>query len=152
VARRYGPAVVPLGGRVLAPRCPAWRKNPTPAAAHHGGRDLTPWDTAAGACRRGVRRQMYICRKFWFDHLFFENHDKLNIKIIPSSWSLVKLVPWFVFSDRFRWYILTVVRPQYTYIMTILKFIFNSTCFNSLAVVRNRLIRFFSNFQHCTKI
>jgi hypothetical protein len=23
---------------------------------------------------------MYICRKFWFDRLFFENHDKLNIK------------------------------------------------------------------------
>jgi hypothetical protein len=30
--------------------------------------------------RRGPRRQMYICRKFWFEHLFFENHDKLNIK------------------------------------------------------------------------
>jgi hypothetical protein len=23
---------------------------------------------------------MYICRKIWFDLLFFENHDKLNIK------------------------------------------------------------------------
>jgi hypothetical protein len=26
---------------------------------------------------------MYICRKFRFDHLFFENLDKLNIKRIP---------------------------------------------------------------------
>jgi hypothetical protein len=23
---------------------------------------------------------MYICQKFWFDLLFFENHDRLNIK------------------------------------------------------------------------
>jgi hypothetical protein len=23
---------------------------------------------------------MYISQKFWFDHLFFENHDKINIK------------------------------------------------------------------------
>jgi hypothetical protein len=30
--------------------------------------------------RRGPRRQIYISPKFWFDQLFFENHDKLNIK------------------------------------------------------------------------
>jgi hypothetical protein len=28
---------------------------------------------------------MYICRKLWFDHLFFENHDKLNIKKFGKS-------------------------------------------------------------------
>jgi hypothetical protein len=50
------------------------------AAAPHGGRDLTHWDAAAGAWRHGLRLQMYICRKFWFDPIFFENHDKLNIK------------------------------------------------------------------------
>jgi hypothetical protein len=26
-----------------------------------------------------VRRQMYFSPKFLFDHLFFENHDKINI-------------------------------------------------------------------------
>jgi hypothetical protein len=27
---------------------------------------------------------MYISRKFRFDHLFFENHDKINIKIFKD--------------------------------------------------------------------
>jgi hypothetical protein len=75
VALRYGPAAVPLGGRVLASRWPA-------LAQELGGRDLTPWGTAVGANCREPRRHMYISRKFWFDHLFFENHDKLNIKKI----------------------------------------------------------------------
>jgi hypothetical protein len=30
--------------------------------------------------RREPRRQIYIFRKYWFDHLFFENSDKLNKK------------------------------------------------------------------------
>jgi hypothetical protein len=34
---------------------------------------LPPCDIAAGTCRRGVWRQVYISRNFWFDHLFFEN-------------------------------------------------------------------------------
>jgi hypothetical protein len=59
---------------------PPWRRNQAPAAMPRGGRDLTLWGAAAGACRRGVRHQMYLSQKFWFDHLFFENHDKLNIK------------------------------------------------------------------------
>jgi hypothetical protein len=55
-------------------------ENFDPAAVAHGGRDLTPCDTAAGAWRCELRRQMCICRKFRFNLLFFENHDKLNIK------------------------------------------------------------------------
>jgi hypothetical protein len=43
----------------------------SPNVIAHGGRN--------SKCH-GPRRQIYICRKFWFDHLFFENHDKLNIK------------------------------------------------------------------------
>jgi hypothetical protein len=35
--------------------------------------------------RRGPRRQMYTSTKFYFDLLFFENHDKLNIKKFPFS-------------------------------------------------------------------
>jgi hypothetical protein len=61
VARLWGPSAVLLGGRILAPR---------PAAVLHGVRDSTPW----------VRRQMYISRNFLFDHLFFENQGKINIK------------------------------------------------------------------------
>jgi hypothetical protein len=85
VTRRFRPAVVPLGGRILTPRRPAppWRRNQAPAAVPLGGKDLTPRGAAAGACRRGPRCQMYISRKFSFDHLFFENHDKLNIKKNP---------------------------------------------------------------------
>jgi hypothetical protein len=88
VARRYRPAAVPLGGRVLAPRrpTPPWRWNQAPAAVPRGGRDLTPRGATAGACRHGVRRQMYISRKFWFDHLFSENHDKLNVKKFSTEW------------------------------------------------------------------
>jgi hypothetical protein len=43
---------------------PPWRWNHAPAAVPRGGRDLTPRGAAAGACRRGVQRQMYISRKF----------------------------------------------------------------------------------------
>jgi hypothetical protein len=47
----------------------------SPNVVAHGGKNSK---------RRGSRHQMYISRKFWFDQLFFENHDKLNItKILP---------------------------------------------------------------------
>jgi hypothetical protein len=59
-----------------APPC---RQNQAPAAVPDGVRDLTPWGTTPGACCRGVRRQMYISRKFWFGHLFFENKTIINI-------------------------------------------------------------------------
>jgi hypothetical protein len=52
----------------------------SPNTVGHGGRNYK---------RRGLRRQIYISRKFWFDHLFFENPNKLNIK--KSSW--VRLPP-----------------------------------------------------------
>jgi hypothetical protein len=45
---------------------------------------LTPRGTALPpevlSCRRGVRRQVYTSRIFWFDHSFFENQSKKNIK------------------------------------------------------------------------
>jgi hypothetical protein len=46
------------------------------ATVPHGGRDLMPWGMAA-ACRREVWRQMYICRNFWFDHLFSKIEEKI---------------------------------------------------------------------------
>jgi hypothetical protein len=64
-----------LGGRVLAPRCPPWRRNQTPAAAPHGGRDLTPWDTAAGACHHGIRRQEPAVVGYGARFTFVENFD-----------------------------------------------------------------------------
>jgi hypothetical protein len=42
----------------------------------HGGRNSK---------RRGPQRQMYISPKFWFDQLFFKNHDKLNINKIRGD-------------------------------------------------------------------
>jgi hypothetical protein len=41
---------------------------------------LPPGGTAVGTCRRGVWRQIYISRNFWFVHLFFENQKRKNIK------------------------------------------------------------------------
>jgi hypothetical protein len=56
-----------LGGEddvmLLDVNSPPCRRNQAPAAAPHGVKSR-PWGTAAGAYRRGVRRQMYISRKF----------------------------------------------------------------------------------------
>jgi hypothetical protein len=43
---------------------------------------LTLCLTAAGTPTAVGYDAMYISRKFKFDYLFFENHDKLNIKKI----------------------------------------------------------------------
>jgi hypothetical protein len=67
---------------------PSWPHQPvlptvggSPAAVAHGG---------GNSKRYGPQRQMYISPKFWFDLLFFENHDKLNIK--KFFWKLLAQV------------------------------------------------------------
>jgi hypothetical protein len=57
-----------------------------------GGWDLTLWGTTVGTCRRGAWRKMYISRNFLFNHLFFENQSKINIKN-PSSSKKENILP-----------------------------------------------------------
>jgi hypothetical protein len=80
--RRQDPDVVAHDIRTW----PHWPVLPTVggspnAVAHNGGNSK----------RRGPRRQMYISPKFWYDQLFFENHDKLNIKKNSSNMSSLDL-------------------------------------------------------------
>jgi hypothetical protein len=83
---RCGAAVVPHGARTLPPWATTlgllapWAAAlgflpPCPAAAviwPHRAVQPTVGATP-NSCRREVRRQMYISRIFWVDHLFFEN-------------------------------------------------------------------------------
>jgi hypothetical protein len=88
---RPAPAAMGHGARALAPWATALGILPLVATAtgawpHRtvlltvGGSPIVVTHGGRNSERHGPRRQMYICRKFWFDHLFFENHDKLNIK------------------------------------------------------------------------
>jgi hypothetical protein len=68
---------VPLGGKVLALCYPRCRGKQTPAAAPHGGMDLTRW---IGACRYGVR--CTFVENFDSIDYFSKITNKLNIKKI----------------------------------------------------------------------
>jgi hypothetical protein len=73
-----GPNGAAHDARLLTPwRCYVW-----PTLRAHSWWLLPPWVTALYPWRRRLRRQMYIFAKFVADHIFLQNHDKINIKKI----------------------------------------------------------------------